>query len=104
MSLKEHAEREMKIAGLLDEDSDYNGMVGEAVIQLADTLGKQGHSGFSAFMTIELFNKVARFENVTPLTSDPDEWNHVGPDMWQSSRNSKAFSTDAGANWYLLDD
>lgn len=102
MSLREHAEREVRLAGLLDKDSDYNGMVGEAVIELAETLGKQGHSGFSAMLTLAAFNEVAQFRNLTPLTNDPDEWNEVGEGMWQSKRNSEAFSKDGGATWYLL--
>lgn len=102
MSLREHAEREVKLAGLLDKDSDYDGMLGEAVIELADVFGKQGHSGFSAMLTLSIFEKVARFQNLTPLTSDPKEWTKVTDDLWQNKRNSEAFSEDAGETWYLL--
>lgn len=102
MSLKEHAEREVKLAGLLDEDSDYNGMLGKAVVELADVFGKQGHSGFSAMLTLQIFNEVAQFKNLTPLTSDPKEWNEVGQGIWQNKRCSEAFSEDGGKTWYLL--
>ncbi len=102
MSLREHAEREVKLAGLLDEDSDYNGMLGESVIELADVFGKQGHSGFSAQLTLQIFNEVAQFKNLTPLSDDPEEWNEVGPETWQNKRNSEAFSNDGGKTWYLL--
>jgi hypothetical protein len=32
MSLVMHAEQELKLAGLLDKDSDYNGMLGYSVL------------------------------------------------------------------------
>jgi hypothetical protein len=102
MTLVEHAKKEVELAGLLDEDSDYDGMIGEAVIELAEVFGKQGHSGFSAMYTLSIFDKVARFQNLTPLTGDPDEWMNVTDNLWQNKRNPEAFSTDSGKTWYLL--
>jgi hypothetical protein len=48
----------LKNRGLFDEDSDYGGMMGEAVLELVKTFAEQGHSGFSAGMTRFLFNQV----------------------------------------------
>jgi len=44
--------------GLFDEDSDYDGMVREAVLELVKTFAEQGHSGFSARMVRFLFNQI----------------------------------------------
>lgn len=107
MSLVQHAEYELKKAGLFDEDSDYDGMIGGAVIQLISTFAKQGHSGFSAMYTLDVFNRLAKFEALTPITSDPDEWNEVtsggASDLWQSRRNPSIFSTDGGKTWYDIE-
>lgn len=105
-----HAERELRRAGLFDKDSDYGGMVGKAVMKLIRMMSGQGHSGFSAGLVTDLFSRLARYENLTPLTDDPGEWNHIAepiagqPDLWQSSRRPDAFSNDAGKTYYLLGD
>src|SRR3546814_7005887 len=47
--------------------------------------------------------------NLSPLTNNPDEWYKHTPDtwdgvnhVWQSKRNSEAFSTDGGLTYTLL--
>lgn len=44
--------------GLLDPDSDYDGMLGRAIIELSETFAKQGHSGMSASIVIHVFNQL----------------------------------------------
>lgn len=108
MSLVEHARRELQIAGLFDKDSDYGGMLGDAVMKMVELFAEEGHSGASAAMTIAILEKLLRFKPLTPLTNDPDEWMDVGETMgretWQSRRNPEAFSNDGGVTYYLLDD
>ena len=41
--------------GMFDEDSDYGGMIGEAVMELSKTFADQGHSGMSAAIVMGLF-------------------------------------------------
>lgn len=41
--------------GMYDEDSDYDGMLGEAVEELSLVFAEQGHSGASAFVTLSIF-------------------------------------------------
>ncbi len=106
--LKEHAEQELRLAGLFDEDSDYGGMLAEAVVELMEVFAGQGHSGFSAMMTLDLFNRLGQYQTLTPITSEASEWNDVseysGCHMWQSSRNPAVFSEDGGKSWYNLDE
>jgi len=66
MGLVDHAHRELNKAGLFSQDSDYEGMIGRAVFELIKVFAKQGHSGFSASMTTELFSRLSRFEALTP--------------------------------------
>lgn len=76
-NLELHAKKEMEIAGLFDKDSDYGGMLGDAVMKMIKVFADEGHSGFSAPMAIRIFEKVARFEPLTPLTGADDEWMEV---------------------------
>ena len=102
MNLKEHAQRELQAAGLFDEDSDYDGMLGASVMELIEAFASQGHSGFSASMTSSLFNKLSRFEPLGPLTGEEDEWQEVGGEgLFQNLRCSRVFKNNDGA--YDLD-
>lgn len=102
--IRDYAQRELELAGLFSEDSDYGGMIGEAVMELVEVFVKQGHSGFSAGMTLHLFRKVASFEPITPLTFEPEEWNHVHEDTYQHRRKPSVFSDDGLKHWYDLDE
>lgn len=107
-NLTDHANRELRLAGLFDDDSDYDGDLGRSTMELMDVFSKQGHSGMSAHMVVDLFTKLAMFKNLTPLTSDSSEWtdrsDESGQPFWQNKRRSSTFSTDGGKTWYDLED
>lgn len=107
-NLVKHAEYELKLAGLFDKDSDYDGMLGEAVLELVKVFAKQGHSGFSAHQTLSMFNEVANFKNLTPIGKSKDEWMNISDmsdsEMWQNKRRGTTFSRDGGKTWYDIDD
>lgn len=107
MGLVEHAEREMKLAGLYDEDSDYGGMIPPAVLALVRPHSDEGHSGFSHGLTLQVFNRVINFKTLTPITSDPEEWVDrslvgSGNPRWQNRRDPSYFSNDGGKTWYCI--
>jgi hypothetical protein len=107
--LLDHTEYELKKAGLFDKDSDYDGGIAKAVMELMKTFTSQGHSGFSAPFVVELFSKCAAWNVLTPITSDSSEWNDVtklndGEPMWQNKRNPAYFSEDAGKTWWNVDE
>ena len=91
MSLVEHAKLELQLAGLMDKDSDYGGMLGEAVLELIDVFAKQEHSGASASMVSSLFNKLSRYEPLQPLTGKDEEWNEVSEGVFQNKRCGHVF-------------
>lgn len=111
-NLETFAKEELERAGLFSKDSDYNGMVGHAVLKMVQEFSKEeGHSGFSAGMAIHIFEKLARWQNLTPITDNPKEWMDVsdygGPDppaMWQCKRNPALFSKDGGKTYYNIDE
>lgn len=101
-NLVTHARRELDAAGFFDDDSDYGGMLGDAVVELVEVFAKQGHSGMSASMVLNLFEQVANFKALTPITSNPEEWMVVFDNTWQNRRQSEAFSEDGGKTYHLL--
>lgn len=103
MDLTEYARNELQLAGLFDENSDYDdGMLATATMELIEVFSKQGHSGFSAHLVIDLFTKLASYTPITPLTYSAHEWNDVGNSLWQNKRDSRVFSKDAGASHYRI--
>lgn len=95
MSLVEHARQELSLLG---NDDDFN----ECIINAIKAFASYGHSGGSASVAIPILNDLLQFKNLTPLTNNSSEWNKVGDESWQSSRNSEAFSKDGGKTYYLL--
>jgi hypothetical protein len=65
MTETEWAIRNLELDGWFKKDSDYGGMIGEAVKKLLEVHGKEGHSGASHFVTLVLFNKVAQGDALT---------------------------------------
>jgi len=106
--IADHAERELYAAGLFNKDSDYGALIGKSVLAAAKEWGKVGHSGASHQIALAAFNKVINFEVLTPLTSDPNEWNDIsdmcGKNNWQSKRQSNCFSADGGKTYYCQDE
>lgn len=95
-----HAKAELALAG---NDADFN----NSVVAAVRSFFSYGHSGGSASVGIELLYKLLKGENLTPLTGRAEEWQDrtaesCGTPLWQSRRNSEAFSTDGGKTYYLL--
>jgi hypothetical protein len=106
------ARSEIDRAGLFDPGSDYDGMIGEAVMDLCKTFDQAGHSGFSAMWTADVFERLSRWEPLTPITDDPDEWMVIEeeklapgePTLWQSRRSPGCFSHDGGKTFYDINE
>lgn len=91
-NLEAHARKELELAGLFDKDSDYGGVLGPNILALIQLLASQGHSGASADMTISAFERLARFNPLTPLTGADDEWHDpVDEGPLQNLRSSHVF-------------
>jgi hypothetical protein len=102
--LIEHAKRELLLAGYpaldeytehLEKMTDPDICIQENVFELLQVLADQGHSGSSAPYCIDLFAKLARYELLTPLTGEDDEWidrtEENGEPLWQNKRCSHVF-------------
>ncbi len=94
MSLTEHAKQELEMAGFFDKGSDYGGELGNATLELVKLFAKQGHSGISAGIVRNLFNKLADYKPLSPLTFNDDEWSNEiarSDNVYQNKRNSAVF-------------
>jgi hypothetical protein len=108
MSLKSHAELELKIAGLFDEDSDYGGAIGKAVMELIEVFSNQGHSGMSAPYVVSIFNELANFKPLLPITGKDEEWGNIkdigdGEPYYQNKRCSALFKDGKNGKPYYID-
>ena len=84
-----------------DEEFDINAEMCMCVMEVLDVFEKQGHSGMSASYAISILEKVMRFEPLSPLQGDDDEWNDVaeqnGGPLYQNRRCSHVFKDPDGA-------
>lgn len=89
-----HARREL---GLLrsNEPDEMQDLIERHILKLIREFDKEGHSGFSANYTINLLEKLLRFEPIKPLTGDDSEWNDISgmssDPCWQNNRCSHVF-------------
>lgn len=97
-----YAERELRLAGAFDADSHYGGMLGPAVLRMVKAMDEEGHSGRSAGLALSLFQRVASYEPLCPLTGADDEWQEVQNGCWQNVRCSRVFK-DADGRAYDID-
>lgn len=113
MSLIEHAKRELELLDWTDDKKIYKGLLSEAVLELIEVFSNQGHTGASASVVLPVFMKLARWENLTPITSNPDEWMHIADKklsptqsrpLYQSLRNPNFFSHDNLQTYYSVDE
>jgi hypothetical protein len=102
-NLVQHAERELKAIG---EEQDFI----DGYLRILTVFSDMGHSGGSASVFIPTLQRLFNFQNLGPLTNDPEEWMDVtgltadGEQFWQSKRCADAFSTDGGQTYYVLSD
>lgn len=109
MSLIDHAKLELQIAGLFDKEGDfYEGATGKAVMELIEVFAKQGHSGMSAPHVINIFEKLANYEPLLPITGKDEEWGDVrdisdGIPWYQNKRCSALFKDGKDGEAYYID-
>jgi hypothetical protein len=92
------AEDELRLAGydINDTEDGPNRWLAEGTLELLKVFADQGHSGMSAPYAIALFEKLASWKPIMPLTGSDDEWNDVGEGTLQNRRNSSVFKKENG--------
>lgn len=86
---------EFRAAGWCDESGKYDDEMQEAicnhVLKLLEVFSDEGHSGSTAPYTVNVFQKLAMFEPLVPLTGEDWEWNEVHDGVFQNKRCSHVF-------------
>lgn len=97
------AEQELKLAGydINDPEDGPNRWLAEGTLELLKVFSEQGHSGMSAPYAVALFEKLASWKPLSPLTGADDEWTEVGPDVWQNKRASNVFKGEDGRAYWM---
>jgi hypothetical protein len=94
-----HAMREFRACGWLDEKENFNDGMQEAicshVMKLLDVFADEGHSGSSAPYAIGMFEKLANFKPLAPLTGEDWEWYEYSPGQFQNIRCGHVFKDKA---------
>jgi hypothetical protein len=100
-NLVSYARRELEIAGWFKTDGLYGDMMGRAVIDMQKLFASEGHSGMSASVATQLFERVSRFQPLTPLTGEDNEWvyhdGYGGGAYAQNKRCSHVFKENGEA-------
>ncbi len=71
-NLVDHARYELE---LIEEDPEYV----DGIVNVIQAFADMGHSGGSASVAIPTINELLKFNNLAPLTNNPDEWMQVEP-------------------------
>jgi len=107
-NLLNHAKEEFRAAGWVDENGKYDDDMQEAicnhVLKLLEVFSGEGHSGSTAPYAINMFQQLAMFKPIVPLTGEDWEWTDVsdrggrdGGKLWQNKRCSHVFKDESGA-------
>ena len=118
-NLLDYAKEELNRIGMIDSGEPYNDAVTKAILDLIELFASQGHSGFTASYTVNVFKRLAMYEPLTALTGEDSEWNEIEPGRYQNKRYSavfkekdgkaynihgKIFTDDGGETWYSSKD
>jgi len=91
-----HAEFEFKACGWNLEEDSMQKLICKQVCELLELFSTHGHSGSSAPYAINMFEKLARFEPLCPLTGEDWEWNECSEGLFQNKRCSHVFKDKNG--------
>lgn len=99
MSLLEFSKRELDRIGLTEHSpEEMNQAMRQHVIHMMEEFCNEGHSGFSASYAVNILSKLMKYEPLSPLTGEDDEWNEVsdgnGGKMYQNNRCSHVFKLE----------
>jgi hypothetical protein len=94
-NLHSHALAEFRAAGWTDIEGNYSDEMQEAmckhVLKLLDVFADEGHSGSTAPYAVQLFEKLAMFKPIVPLTGEDWEWHEASEGVFQNKRCSRVF-------------
>lgn len=102
-NIKQFAISELTRIGMYNSDDEMNQDMCKHILKMVDTFSEEGHSGFSASYAIGILEKLLRWEPLSPLTGEDDEWMEVGFGIYQNIRCSHVFKKGKNGRAYDLD-
>lgn len=85
-SLVSFAKREFDLDR--DDSNEYAKLIEKAVMELLEVFENQNHSGLSASITLQLFNRLGQYLPISPLTGKDDEWNIIETSASKEVKNA----------------
>lgn len=109
-NLVNYAVSELKRSGYYDGDP-MNKAMADHIVKLMEVFSDEGHSGFSASFASSLFNRLSKFEPISPLTGEDDEWmlvsdyltGEIDYKLYQNKRCSHVFKEVREDSVYVYD-
>ncbi len=94
----EHLDSEWAAMGWSTEgDDDPQVWLYNHLKALLEIFSSEGHSGSSAPYAVNLFEKLALFKPLGPLTGDDSEWIEIAENLFQNRRCSHVFKENGEA-------
>lgn len=100
-NLVKHAKKEFEILGW-PGDCEMQKMICDNIIELLEVFSNHGHSGSSAPYALGMFNELAKFNPISPLTGDDSEWVEVGDNLYQNNRDGEVFKEGESIRAYWI--
>lgn len=91
-NIETYAIDELTRIGMYGSGDEMNDAMCEHILKMVNVFAEEGHSGFSAEYAISILQKLLRFEPLSPLTGEDDEWDEVGEEYGNSTYQNKRLS------------
>jgi hypothetical protein len=93
-NIETYAIDELTRIGMYGSGDEMNDAMCEHILKMVNVFAEEGHSGFSANYAINILQKLLRFEPLSPLTGEDDEWKlckYNDRETYQNKRFSRVF-------------
>jgi len=93
-NIETYAIDELTRIGMYGSGDEMNDAMCEHILKMVNVFAEEGHSGFSANYAINILQKLLRFEPLSPLTGEDDEWRlceYSDRETYQNKRFSRVF-------------
>jgi hypothetical protein len=115
-SLLLFAEREL--ARIPKDNDGMQERINNNILEIVKVFCDEGHSGTTARYAAKILERLLRYLPLTPIEDTPEDWNEVGPGVYQHRRcsevfkdknvfdgkayilDAKVFSDDGGKTWF----
>lgn len=99
-SLCKKAIRELELAGYINSNDEMSRLMANQVLETLAVFSSHDNSGFSANIELKLFDILAHYRILTPLTFKDNEWDKIDKHLWQNNRITSIFKDNTGKIHY----